>query len=378
MNPFPKNFLWGSATASYQVEGGIENTDWAEGAHEGRVPVCGRACDHYRLYEQDFDLVQELGHNAHRISIEWARIEPVEGVFNEEEVAHYGRVLDALLTRGITPVVTLWHFTLPLWFSRQGGFAHKNAPDIFARYCAYVVEKLGNKSKIWLTINEPMVYSSGGYLRGQWPPFIKNPLAFLGTISSLAVAHKRAYEAIKRIRPDLSVGIAKNNIFFHSNFNPFNTCAAMFMNWFWNRRFLNKIRKHQDLIGLNYYFHKKFGDRATYEKSDMGWDIYPDGLYGVLMELKRYKKPIIITENGIADASDIQRTAFITDHVAAVRRAMDAGVDIHGYLYWSLLDNYEWAFGFEKRFGLIAINYTTLERTIRPSALQYKNIINGL
>ena len=374
MKTFPEGFLWGAATASYQVEGGIENNDWAEAARKGRVPVCGRACDHYSLYEKDFDLVQMLGHNTHKISLEWARIEPQEGVFDEKEIEHYRRVIDALHRRNIKPIVNMWHFTLPLWFTAKGGFENSQAPIIFARYCNYVMSKLGDKADTWITINEPIVWSSNGYVRGNWPPFKRNPFTFLRVFKLLVRSHNAAYEAMKKVRVDIHIGVAKNNIYFHSNNNPFNICAAWFMTWLWNRRFLNGISKHQDFIGLNYYFHRKFGDRMTYETTDMGWDIYPDGLFHLLVDLKRYNKPVMVVENGIADADDSKRAEFIKTHIDAVHRAITAGVPVFGYLHWSLLDNYEWALGFEKRFGLVEVNYNTLKRTVRPSALEYKKI----
>ncbi len=377
MKKFPDNFLWGSSTAAYQVEGGIENTDWAQAAREGRVPLCGRACDHYNLYEKDFDIIVALGHNTHKISIEWARIEPEEGIFNEKEIEHYRNVLDALHARGIKPIVNTWHFTLPIWFSKKGGFENKKAPFYFARYCAYVAEKLGNKEDTYITINEPIVLSSGGYLRGNWPPFKKSILSFLRVTRILIRSHNAAFKAMKKARPEIKIGISKNNIYFHSNSNPINIFAAFFMNWFWNRRFLNGIKDNQDFIGLNHYFHKKFGDKKTYPKTDMGWDIYPDGLYHVLLELKRYNKPVIVTENGIADAADTKRADFIKNYLASIHKAIEGGVNVFGYLHWSLLDNYEWAFGFEKRFGLVEVNYDTLERKIRPSALEYKKICDA-
>jgi beta-glucosidase len=377
MKKFPENFLWGSSTASYQVEGGIENTDWAEAARQGKVPVCGLACDHYTLYEQDFDIIQKLGHNTHKISIEWARIEPEEGVFNELEIDHYRRVIDSLHRRNIKPIINLWHFTIPVWFSNIGSFENKKSAFYFSRYCKHVVEKLGEKSDTWVTINEPVVWSSGSYLRGQWPPFKKNPITFLKVIDNLARAHNTVFVEMKKIQPKIKIGISKNNIYFHSNANPINAIKACFMNWFWNRRFLNKINEHQDFIGLNHYFHKKFGDKATYPKSDMGWDIYPEALYRVLLELKRYKKPIIVTENGVADADDSKRGDFIKKYVDSVYKAIQDGVDVRGYLHWSLLDNYEWAFGFEKRFGLVEVNYKTLKRKIRQSAFEYKKICDA-
>jgi beta-glucosidase len=168
---FPDGFYWGAATASYQVEGGIENNDWAKSAREGRVPVCGIACDHYNRYEEDFDLAKSLGHTAHRLSIEWARIEPEEGKFDEEAIEHYRKVLKALRARGLKPFVTIWHFTLPLWFSESGGFERKDSPQIFARYAAYAVSKLGDLCEHFSTMNEPNVYASQGWINGEWPPF---------------------------------------------------------------------------------------------------------------------------------------------------------------------------------------------------------------
>ncbi|MFO0718943.1 MAG: glycoside hydrolase family 1 protein [Candidatus Paceibacterota bacterium] len=377
MKKFPEKFLWGSSTASYQVEGGIENNDWAQAAREGKVPVCGRACDHYNLYEQDFDIIQKLGHNTHKISIEWSRIEPEEGIFNEEEIDHYRRVIDSLHRRNIKPIINLWHFTIPIWFSKMGSFQNNKSTFYFARYCKYVTEKLGDKSDTWVTINEPMVWSSGSYLRGQWPPFKKSIFSYLKVIKNLAKAHNTAYIEMKKVKPKIQIGISKNNMYFHSNLNPINIFKAHFMRWFWNRRFLNKINDYQDFIGVNHYFHKKFGDKESYPKSDMGWDIYPPALYHVLIELRRYKKPIIVTENGIADESDTKRGAFIRDYVGSVHKAIEHGVDVRGYLHWSLLDNYEWAFGFEKRFGLVEVNYNTLKRTVRQSAFEYKKICDA-
>jgi len=370
MNP---QFYWGAATASYQVEGGIENNDWSEAARQGKVPAAGRATDHYNRFEEDFSLARQLGHNAHRFSIEWSRIEPEEGVFDESAVSHYATVFDSLRAHGLEPFVTLWHFTLPLWFSQQGGFEHPQAPEKFARYCEYVLKNLGSKATYWITINEPMVYASIGYRVGFWPPFQKNLLKFERVTKALIQAHKLAYERMKTIVPRAQISIAKNNIHFAPSWHP----LALFMRWFWNHRFLRSISRHQDFIGLNYYFHHQFGFRQQLPKSDMGWEIYPEGLYHVLMELKRYHKPVYILENGIADTVDTQRAQFITDHIEQVRRAQRDDLEVKGYFYWSLLDNFEWAYGFKPRFGLVAINYATLERTVRPSALVYQKLIQS-
>lgn len=396
---FPDGFYWGAATAAYQVEGGIENTDWAKAAREGRVPVAGRSSDHYHRYEEDFDIAKSIGHNAHRFSVEWARIEPEEGTFDEKEIEHYRDVLKALHARGITPFITLWHFTLPLWFSESGGFERKDAPEIFARYCAYVVEQLGDLCEHFSTMNEPIVYATDGYLRGTWPPFKRfrltdhvkltnsgksyepNPekgvrplFTYLKVCKQLTRAHNGAYDAIKEVSPNTEVSIVKHVILFESNWNPINKIVAYLANWQWTYRFMRRVYKKCDQIGLNYYFYRQFGDTMIYKKTDMDWDFYPEGIYGALKMLSRYKKPLFVSEAGLADADDSDRAEYITKQVEATWRAIQDGVDVRGHMYWSLLDNYEWALGYEKRFGLVEINYETLERTIRPSAYVYKKI----
>lgn len=405
MKKFPENFLWGAATAAYQVEGGIENTDWAKAAREGKVPVCGRAADHFNRYEEDFAIAKELGHNCHRISIEWARIEPEEGKFDEEAVEHYRRVLAVLRKHRLKPFITLLHFTLPEWFASKGGFLHKDGPEIFARYCGYIASELGNDCRHFSTINEPTVMTSNGFRRGTWPPFKKWPdfsvltknvpghcevsdqgvsiwniWRYFKHLRQLTEAHNLAYEEMNRRAFGLEIGIVKHIIYFHANANPFNQLPARIVNWYWTHSFLRRVYKNCDSIGVNYYLHKKFGDRETYAKTDMGWDVYPEGLCAVLEMVKRYKKPIWVSEAGVADADDDMRADYIKDLVRCMRIAIDNGVDVRGYMYWSLIDNYEWDKGFDKRFGLVEIDYETLERKIRPSAYVYRDIIreNGL
>ncbi len=372
---FPESFFWGSATASYQVEGGIENNDWAEAARLGKVPVCGKATDHYHRFEEDFDLAKELSHNAHRFSIEWSRIEPQEGVFNEEEIEHYKQVVRSLKKRGIEPFVTLWHFTLPNWFVEKGGFFNPDAPQIFGRYCEKVVASLKEDVSFWMTMNEPLVWASGGYRTGKWPPFKKSFILFHQVQSWLIKAHISAYKAIKKSSPKVSIGIAKHNIYFSSD-SWWGVFPRLIANWYWNERFLNKIRVFQDFIGLNQYFHKNFGTKKKFPQSDMGWDIYGQGLYGTLVALRKYKIPVYITESGLADRKDIYRASFLREYIQAALRALQAGVMLRGYFYWSLLDNYEWSFGFTEQFGLIEVNYDTQERTVRKSAFVYKDIID--
>lgn len=381
MKKFPEGFYWGAATASYQVEGGIENCDWAQAAREGKVPVCGRACDHYSRYKSDFDLAKELGHNCHRISIEWARIEPREGQFDEKEIEHYLNVLTALRERHIKPFVTLWHFTLPEWLAEQGGFENPKAVEYFARYAGYVAQKLGNDCRHFSTINEPLVFASLGWIRGAWPPFKRNAfLQYLRVQKNLAAAHNAAYDAIQVHAFGAEVSIVHHIVLFHANGNPVNKLRAWVMNQLATHWFIHRVRDKCDSIGVNYYQHKKFGDSKTYDKTDMGWDVYPEGLCNALLMLKKYNLPLWVSEAGVADAGDRIRANYITRLINCMHVAIQKGADVRGFMYWSLLDNYEWAAGFDKRFGLVEIDYATLERKIRPSAYVYKQIIeqNGL
>ena len=396
---FPTGFYWGAATASYQVEGGIENCDWAKAAREGRVPVCGAACEHYTRYEADFDIAKSLGHNCHRLSIEWARIEPEDGKFDEKAIEHYRDVLKALRARGLEPFITIWHFTLPLWFSEIGGFERADAPEKFARYCAFVADKLGDLCTHFATMNEAMPFASNGWRRGTWAPFkawpgiemalrgvpgavdtkkrvsIRNVTLYFRVIRHLAAAHNAAYAAIKKTRPDADVGLVHQVILFHHDGALKNRLLAGILNWHWTHHFMSRVAGRCDSIGINYYLHKKFGDTKEYPKTDMGWDVYPEGLHHALLMVKRYGKPVYVSEAGIADAKDTMRTSYIRELVYAMERALKDGVDLRGFMYWSLLDNYEWAHGFEKRFGLIAIDYATQARTIRQSAYGYAKMI---
>ncbi len=400
MKKFTEGFYWGAATASYQVEGGIENCDWAEAAREGRVPPCGTACDHYHHYEQDFDLARELGHTAHRFSVEWARIEPEEGKFDRDAIAHYRRVLEALKVRQITPFVTIWHFTLPLWFSQSGGFERKDSPEIFARYAQFVVQELGDLCSHFSTMNEPNVFGSNGWLRGSWPPFkrfaatdlvsitnsgrqyeakasrgLKPLVLYWQVMKHLAEAHNAAYRAIKNVSPQTEVSVVKHVIVFDANWNPLNKVKAAIANYAWTSIYMNRVKDQVDSIGLNYYFYTQFGDTRQWKKTDMDWNFAPERIYDALMMLAHYQKPLFVSESGIADHDDSDRVEYIKKQVAATWQAIQDGADVRGHLYWSLMDNYEWALGFEKKFGLIEIDRKTLARIIRPSAYVYKEII---
>jgi len=396
---FPKDFLWGAATSSYQVEGGIENCDWAQAAREGKVPVCGKAADHWNRYEEDFDIAKELGHNAYRLSIEWSRIEPTEGEFNEEAIEHYRKMLVALKERGITPVVTLWHWTRPLWVYERGGFEHSDTPEIFARYCGYVVERLSDLCEQFTTMNEPSVFSTHAHLYGCRPPFkrasifgfklgkdyghkyatpdvsMRNLFVYMRVMGQLVEAHRLAYDEIKQVAPHVQVSIAKHVRYFGANWNPFNKLVASVAAYAQSGYFLHRVKDKLDVLGLNYYRSTYFGVDIEADMTDIGWKVTPGDIYSALKYVERFGKPIIIMEAGIADERDRDRASYIRKQVEGIERALREGVDVRGHMYWSLLDNYEWDDGFGMRFGLVEINYDTLERTIRPSAYVYRDLI---
>lgn len=392
---FPTNFLWGAATSAHQVEGGNHN-DWTEWEKLGLVKNkerSGRASGHFERFRQDFALAKELGHNAHRFSIEWSRVEPRPGFFDLEVIEHYRQVLEELRRLEIEPIVTLHHFTNPIWMTEYGAWNASRSVDDFGHYVQAIVKELGHLVTYWVTINEPTVYTSLGYLSDIWPPQRKNLFAAWTAIRRLVKAHRLAYQIIHRHIPHAKVGVANNlNDFVASRpSNLLDKGLARFSDFWHNRWWLDETHQTQDFIGLNYYFRHPLRmkpgmnlarltgpetDPSTV-KSDMGWEIYPAGMANVLQWLSLYHRPIIVTENGIADAADKLRAGFIRDHVAVIARALAQKIDIRGYLYWSLLDNFEWREGFGPRFGLVAVDYRTMARTVRSSAYEYKKIIQS-
>ena len=237
----------------------------------------------------------------------------------------------------------------------------------------------------WITVNEPEIYARNSYLRGVWPPQNKNIFSYISVINRLIDAHKKAYVAIKKINPESMVGIAQNNQYIEACQNKFiNRLSKKFLDWWLNFYLLDHIENHMDFIGLNYYFHTRIDTFKIKNEnkiiSDMGWELYPEGIYHVLKDIKKYNKPIYITENGLADAQDKNRKWFIRETLRNIHGAIKDGVDVRGYMHWSLLDNLELDKGFWPRFGLVEIDYKTLERKVRPSAYKYAEIIknNGI
>ncbi|MEI8344063.1 MAG: glycoside hydrolase family 1 protein [Candidatus Moraniibacteriota bacterium] len=403
---FPLGFLWGSATSAHQVEGGTNNqwTQWekdnaqrlAEEAKTKWQPwqqqqfpemfekenyISGQACDHYNRFEQDFDIAKNLGHNAHRFSIEWSRIEPEEGKFDEKEIEHYRKVLLALRERGVEPFVTLWHWTNPLWLEKKGGASSKEFAESFEKYAKRMAWEFGGLVKFWVTINEPMSVIPSCYLTGAWPPQKTNPFLALKTYKTLSNAHMLAYDAIHDVSSIAEVGFANIVAYFEpDNANSFlDRLVVKIAEYFGNKKFLKMTKGKNDFLALQYYFHHKlsfFKGRTNENKSvnDLNWEIYQEGLYHLLKWLKEYNLPIYITENGLADARDEKRKELIKDGLTWVHKAISEGVDVRGYFYWSLLDNFEWDKGFWPRFGLVEVDFKTQERKIRSSAFGYATI----
>ncbi|HEV8601729.1 MAG TPA: family 1 glycosylhydrolase [Patescibacteria group bacterium] len=382
----PKDFLFGAASAAHQVEGNNTNSDWWEYEQMGRLPRSGKAADHYNRFEEDFKIAKSVGLTAMRISLEWSRIEPEEGKWAVSEIEHYKKVLRKLKELGLKRMVTLHHYTLPQWVMDRGGFETKQGVEAFARFSWFIAQNLGAEIDFWITINEPELYALMAYQRGIFPPFKKNNLSAFKVLKNLIRAHKSSYKAIKEARPEALISIAKNSAFYepYRKDNFLDRVVAFISNKLGNHYFLDKIKHQMDFIGLNYYFYRslKFDFKTGYQvmnsqelpKSDMGWQTYPEGIYYLLKDYKKYKKPIYITENGIANAADDMRSDFIRQHLYWIGKAMDFGIEVKGYFYWSLTDTFEWENGFDPKFGLVEVNFETMERKIRKSAYTFEEL----
>ncbi|MDD5477490.1 MAG: glycoside hydrolase family 1 protein [Candidatus Omnitrophica bacterium] len=393
MKKFPQNFLWGAATSAHQVEGqNIHNDWWLAEQSLCLKEASGSACRHYELYAQDFDIARELNHNCHRFSIEWSRIEPQEGKFDSSEIEHYRKVISELKSRGIEPVVTLHHFTNPIWFSQKGGWTKAGLQKYFLRFVDKIVKEFAGQVKFWITINEPLIYSSHSYLLGVWPPKECSLFKAAKVTFNMAGAHIKAYRLIHKIYREKS--LARPMVSIAANLQAFEICQPTLKNKLalylrhklYNLYFIEKLlrKKALDFIGINYYgrnladvrnwkIRSLLLDTCSYNhhplrKNSLGWDIYPQGLYKLLMALKRYNLPIMITENGICTEDDDLRWDYIREHLEQIHQAIDQGAKVLGYIYWSLIDNFEWDKGFSPRFGLVAVDYQNQKRTIKTSA----------
>lgn len=394
---------WGASTSAHQVEGGnhnqwsvweLENAselaskseekyahwlpNWNEVKDQAQRPenyVSGLACNHYNLYEKDFDILESLNMNAFRFSIEWSRVEPEEGKWDHQEIEHYRKYLKSLKKRGIEPFVTLWHWTMPVWFVEKGAFEKRGNIKYFLNFIERVVTDLGELFEYVCVLNEPNVYVGMGYLDGEWPPQRKNYFLGLMVQKNLIAAHKKSYKLIKNARPAIQIGVAYQvNYVYRGDNSLISKIGSWNEETFWNYWFFNRVKLQTDFVGLNYYFADRWmggfrPDNPNTKVNDYGWDMQPDEIKQVILRLHaKFGKPIVVTENGLADRKDKQRKWWLQETLQALGAAVDEGADVRGYLHWSLLDNFEWANGFWPRFGLVEVDYKTMKRTIRPSA----------
>jgi beta-glucosidase len=416
---FPERFLWGSATAAHQVEGNNRNNDWWAAEQAGRLPhKSGLACDHYQRFDQDFALLAELGQTSHRLSIEWSRIEPRPGELSHDAVDHYRRVLESLCAHGIEPIVTLHHFSNPIWLAERGGWTRREVVGRFARFARRIVREYRDLVRYWVTLNEPGVYASQGWILGVWPPNRAGDMRGAFTVlRNMALAHGRAYHAMKAEQPEAKIGVAHH----WRLFDPADPrrrgdrLIAAIRNRLMNvvvpiairngrlvpplgsSRVIPWLVATEDWVGVNYYTreHDRFDPRAArlgfgleqfpeVDRNQLGWEIYPKGLERALLAAAPPGdgREVIVTENGIPEPGnqDEKRPRYLIQHLAACHRAIAAGVNLRGYTYWTSMDNFEWAEGFEPRFGLVHVDFETQERTPKPSAYLYRDIIrqNGL
>ncbi len=397
---FPKGFLWGTSSAAHQVEGDDRNCDWWEWEQQpGRIAngdTSAIACDHYHRYREDFALLRELNQGAHRLSIEWSRIEPSEGVFDSRQIRHYRDVLGEMREQSILPMVTLHHFTSPLWFVRRGGWAARGSARAFMPFVHRVADELGDLVGIWCTINEPSIYGWNGWIGGEFPPGHHGDLVSQYRVTrNMHRAHELAYAAIKRRWPEVPVGLSHHKfLFLPASRRRRDSLAAQAAQAVTDRwpvgpgRLRRIVEATSDYIGIAHYwgqmcafdlrrpeqqFIRRFNPPGAIP-TEMGWASDPRWMRGVLNELGRYGKPVYITESGLATSDDTQREQYLVDVLASVHEAIEDGVDVRGYFHWTNMDNFEWARGYTAHFGLIAVDRKTLERTIKPSGRLYARI----
>lgn len=418
---FPKQFLWGASTSSHQVEGGLHNnwTVWelenakslAKAAEYkmGHLPiwpevkdlasspenyVSGRAIDHYNRYESDFDIMQKMNLNAFRFSIEWSRIEPKEGVWDAAEIEHYRQYIKALKKRGLEPMVTLFHWSEPVWFLEKGAFEHAGNVKYFVRFAEKILEELGSDLRYITTINEPDTVVGLGYWLQEHPPQKTNLLLAFWVYRNLLSAHKKVYSLAHKMSRRYKVGFVKG----YTCVKPADdSLLTKFMVWLDPKLrdglVLSYTKRKLDFIGVNYYFTDYYsgtkivvGQNSHFTQdrlskplkmsegpvSDLGWTVEPADLELVLRRVAKYKKPLYVMETGVADKNDVYRKSWLNETIRAIHNVLKDGVDVRSYLHWSAFDNFEWAFGRWPCFGLIGIDYDNdLKRFARPSARAY-------
>jgi len=418
---FPPEFRWGTATAAHQVEGGHTDNNWARWEREpdakgkSRIQngdLCGSAAEHWERFAEDIAAMRaDLGVDTYRFSLSWSRIEPSPGAYDEAALAHYDAVIDACEAHGIEPMISLHHFSHPLWFEDLGSFEKAENIAHIVRFTETVYRRYGSRVRLWCTFNEPGPFSVMGWGLGVFPPGKKSPRVLGRVIRNLCAAHVQMVAAIKALPggADAQVGLVKNIFQMDpwQRWNPIHWLLCRVLDHVYNESILRFLRTGRvrirlpffvnideqldgprgDFAGLNYYAnllidpllpreppfdaHSRPGQIMT----DMPYTIYAEGLWRALHRLSEVGLPIYITENGIADATDDRRATWIRRYLYATKRAMDDGVDVRGFYYWSLMDNFEWAEGWAMQFGLYALNRETQERRLRAGAQPFVDTI---
>ena len=433
---FPADFVWGAAAAAYQIEGATEEDGRGESIWDRFCATPGKvragesgviACDFYHRYPEDVALMRDLGLDGFRFSIAWPRVVPDgRGRVNEAGLDFYDRLVDELLEQGIQPFPTLYHWDLPQPLEDAGGWPSRATAEAFVGYVEAVAARLSDRVTHWVTHNEPWVASWLGYGSGEHAPGRTNPADALAAAHHLLLSHGWAAEVLRRSSADAKVGITLVLVpAYPASESEGDRRAARHGDGFFNRWFLDPLYRGSypadildyfvpatppivegdletiaapiDFLGVNYYSRQVLrenpgGGRPLVERvpdvgyTDMGWEIYPDGLFDVLVRVRDEYDPsaVYITENGAAfadhrdhegDVQDPERQAYLADHVAAIGRAIEAGVPVQGYFLWSLLDNFEWAHGYSKRFGIVYVDYPTLERVPKASYRWYRDFV---
>lgn len=416
---FPAGFVWGVATSSHQVEGGTTNNQWESWEKLGRIKSkdnVGQACDWWTNAEQDFDLAKSLGVNALRLSVEWSRIEPQEGVWDESALQRYREMLQALHARGLRPFITLHHFTNPRWFEEKQAFANPDSVRLFQRFTHHVVSALGDLCSDWATFNEPNVYTSMGYFLGEFPPGKRGQFMTAAHVTRhLCLAHAAAYHTIHELQANANVGWAQHYVvlkprrpeskldrwlceFIHRRFNDnFAEGIRSGRSPFPLNKFgesLPEVKGTCDYVGINYYSRLRVGFQPKSLKTlffqitvpphkpqgDSGievpyGEVYPEGLRKAVEHFAEFKKPIYILENGVPDREDRIRPWVIESIGEQMKTLLAEGIDLRGYFHWTLVDNFEWTEGWHLRFGLYELDPVTQQRKARPSAQNYIKLI---
>ena len=372
---FPDGFVWGTATAAHQVEGGNWNNDWWAWEHAPNT-VCaepsGDAVDHWHRYEQDLDLLAGFGFNTYRFSLEWSRIEPEHGHWSRAALDHYRRVCAACHERGLTPIATFHHFTTPRWVTHRGGWEDPETADFFARYCSRAVEAVGDLLGWACTINEPNIVATMGYLAGVFPPGRNDPALRRAVNDVLIDGHRKAVEAIRSGPGSAPVGLTLAMTDYQAVDDGQSRLDRI-------RHVMEDVfldcTSGDDFIGVQTYSRGRIGPRGDVgpepgsEITQMGYEFWPEALEATVRRAsQRTGLPVLVTENGIGTSDDTRRIEYVRRALEGVGRCLEDGIDVRGYIYWSTMDNFEWALGYMPTFGLVEVDRDTFERRPKPSA----------